>query len=71
LSIALPEDRTSSLLGINPKDIPTYNKDKCSSIFIKTLFIIAQKLGTTQIFLKGRRDTEKVIYIHKEILISY
>ena len=29
-------------LGIYPRDIPTYNKDTCSNIFIAALFIIAR-----------------------------
>jgi hypothetical protein len=28
-------------LGIYPRDIPTYNKDTCSNIFLAALFIIA------------------------------
>jgi hypothetical protein len=30
------------LLGIYPKDAPTYNKDTCSTMFIAALFIIAR-----------------------------
>ena len=33
-------DLTISLLGIYPKDAPTYNKDTCSTMFIVALFII-------------------------------
>jgi len=29
-----------SLLCIDPKDAPTYNKDTCSTVFIAALFII-------------------------------
>jgi len=42
LNIALPEDPAISLLGIYPKDAPTYNKDTCSTMFIAALFIIAR-----------------------------
>jgi hypothetical protein len=42
LDIVLPEDPAISLLGIYPKDAPTYNKDICSTMFIATLFIIAR-----------------------------
>jgi hypothetical protein len=36
------EDPAISLLGIYPEDIPTYNKDTCSPMFIPVLFIIAR-----------------------------
>jgi len=42
LDIELPEDPAISLLGIYPKDVPTYNKDTCSTMFIAALFIIAR-----------------------------
>jgi hypothetical protein len=38
LDIVLFEDSAIPLLGIYPKDAPTYNKDTCSTMFI--LFII-------------------------------
>jgi len=37
----LPED-PSILLGIHPKDAPTYNKETCFTIIIADLFIIAR-----------------------------
>jgi len=40
--IPLPEDTAIPLLGIYPKDAPTYNKDTCSTMFIGALFIIAR-----------------------------
>ena len=42
LTIVLPDDPVISLLGIYPKDAPTYNKDTCSTMFIAALFIIAR-----------------------------
>ncbi|EDL87139.1 rCG63135 [Rattus norvegicus] len=42
LDIELPEDPAISLLGIYPKDAPTYKKDMCSTMFIAALFIIAR-----------------------------
>jgi hypothetical protein len=38
----LPEDLAISLLGIYPEDVPTDNKDTCSTMFIAALFIIAR-----------------------------
>jgi hypothetical protein len=32
----------TSLLGIYPEDVPTCNKDTCSTMFIAALFIIAK-----------------------------
>jgi len=40
--IELPEDPAIPLLGIYPKDAPTYNKNTCSTMFIAALFIIAR-----------------------------
>jgi hypothetical protein len=37
-----PEDPAIPLLGIYPKDAPTYNKDTFSTLFIAVLFIIAR-----------------------------
>jgi hypothetical protein len=43
LDVVLPEDPVIPvLLGIYPKDAPTYNKDTHSTVFIANLFIIAR-----------------------------
>jgi hypothetical protein len=42
LDIILPEDPAIPLLGIYTEDVPTGNKDTCSTIFIAALFIIAR-----------------------------
>jgi hypothetical protein len=42
LDIVLPEDPAIPLLGIYPEDVPTCNKDTCSTMFIAALFIIAR-----------------------------
>jgi hypothetical protein len=42
LDIVLPEDPAILLLVIYPEDVPTCNKDTCSSMFIAALFIIAR-----------------------------
>jgi hypothetical protein len=41
-SIHLPEDPAIPLLGIYPKDVPTCNKDTCSTMLITAIFIIAR-----------------------------
>ena len=42
LDIVLPLDPAISLLGKYPEDVPTGNKDTCSTMFIAALFIIAR-----------------------------
>jgi len=42
LDIELTEDPAIPLLGIYPKDTPTWNKETCSTMFIASLFIIAR-----------------------------
>jgi hypothetical protein len=42
LDIILLEDPAILLLGIYPLDVPTGNKDTCSTMFIAALFIIAR-----------------------------
>jgi hypothetical protein len=42
LDIVLPEDPAIHLLGIYPEDVPTGNKNTCSTMFIAALFIIAR-----------------------------
>jgi hypothetical protein len=41
-NIVLPEDPAIPFLGIYPEDVPTCNKDTCSTMFITALFIIAR-----------------------------
>jgi hypothetical protein len=42
LDIILLEDPAIPLMGIYPEDVPTGNKDTCSTMFIANLFIIAR-----------------------------
>jgi hypothetical protein len=42
LDIVLPEDPAIPRLGIYPENVPTGNKDTCSTMFISVLFIIAR-----------------------------
>ena len=42
MDMALPEDLAIPLLGIYPKNVPKYNKDTCSTMYITALFIIAR-----------------------------
>jgi hypothetical protein len=42
LEIVLPRYPAIPLLGIYPEDVPTCNKETCSTMFITALFIIAR-----------------------------
>ena len=42
MDIVLLEDPAIPLLSIYPKDVPTYNEDTCSTMFIAALFTIAR-----------------------------
>jgi len=42
LDIVLPENPVIPLLGLYPKDVPTYNKDTCSTMFIAVLLVITR-----------------------------
>jgi hypothetical protein len=42
LDTVLPEDPTIPLPGIYPEDVPTGNKDTCSTMFRAAIFIIAR-----------------------------
>jgi hypothetical protein len=42
MDIVLLEDSAKPILAIYPEDVPTGNKDTWSTMFIATLFIIAQ-----------------------------
>ena len=42
MDILLLEDPAIPLLGINPEEVPTGNKNTCSTMFIAALFIIAR-----------------------------
>jgi hypothetical protein len=42
LDIVLPEDSSIPLLGIYPEEVPTGNKNTCSTMFIAALFLISR-----------------------------
>jgi hypothetical protein len=42
LDIVLPENSAIPLLGICPEDVPTGNKNTCSTMFIAALLLIAR-----------------------------
>jgi hypothetical protein len=66
LKIQLPADPAIPLLGIYPKDAPTYHIHYVHS----SLICDSQKLETTQMFHNERMDTEKVVHLHNRLLFS-
>jgi hypothetical protein len=65
----LPEDPAIPLLGIYPKDAPTYNKDTCSTVFIAALFIIARswkqsRCLSTEEFIQKMDTENSIMYIY-------
>jgi hypothetical protein len=70
LDTVLPENPAIPLLGIHPKDVPTYNKNTCSTMFIEALFIIARswkepRCPTTEEWI------QRMYILHTGVLISY
>jgi hypothetical protein len=63
----LLEDPAIPLLGIY-LDVPTYNKDTCSTKFIEQPYK-SQKLESTQMSLNRGMDTENVVHLHNGILL--
>jgi hypothetical protein len=63
LDIVLSEDTEIPLLGINPEDAPTYNKDTCSTVFIEALFIIARSWKESRCLSK-EEWIQKMWYIY-------
>jgi hypothetical protein len=71
LDIVLPEDPNIPLLGIYPKDVPTYNKDTWFSMFIAAVIIITKSWKEPKCPLNRGMDTEKVVHLHNGVLLSY
>jgi hypothetical protein len=71
LDIVLPENPAIPLLGIYPDDVPTCNKDTCSTTFIAALLLTARSWKKTQMSLNRGMDTENVVHLHNGVLLSY
>jgi hypothetical protein len=61
LDIVLTGGPAILLLGIYPKDPPTYNMDTCSTMFIATLFVIARRWNNPDV---PQQNVQKIWYIH-------
>jgi hypothetical protein len=72
LDIVLPIDPAIPLLGIFPEDVPTGNKDTCSTMFITALFIIARSWKEPRCLSLNRgMDTENVVHLQNGLLLSH
>ena len=70
LDIILSEVLVIPLLGMYPKDVPTYNKDTCFTMFLAALFIITRswkqpRCPSTEEWIK------KIWYICTNGVLSY
>jgi hypothetical protein len=65
LGINLPQDPAIQLFNIHQKNTPSYYKDTCSIMFIAALFIT--ETGNNI----GRMDTQNVLHLYNEGLLSY
>jgi hypothetical protein len=63
LDIVLLEDPAIPLLSIYPEDVPTGNKDTCSTMFIAALFIIARSIKEPR-FPSTEEWIQKIWYIY-------
>jgi hypothetical protein len=63
LDIILPEYLAIPLLGIYPEDVPTGNKNTCSTMFIAALFLIAKSWKEPRCPSK-EEWTQKMWYIY-------
>jgi hypothetical protein len=63
LDIVLPEDPAISLLGIYPEDVPTCNKDTCSTMCITDLIIISRSWKEPRC-LSTEKWIQKMWYIY-------
>jgi hypothetical protein len=70
LDIVLTEDSAIPLLGIYPEDVPTCNKDTCSTIFIAAAFIIARSWKEPRCPTNRLMDTGNVVHLHNGVIFS-
>ena len=69
VDIILPEDLAIPLLGIYPEEVPTGNKDTCSTMFIAALFLIARSWKEPRC-LSTEEWIQKMWYIYTMELYS-
>jgi hypothetical protein len=57
--------------GIYPDDVPTCNKDICSTVFIAALFIIARSWKEPRCPSTGEWIQKNVVHLHNGVLVRY
>ena len=67
MDIVLPEVSAILLLGIYPEDVPTCNKDTCSTMLIASIFVIAKSWKQ----LRCPSTEEWIQKLHNGVLLSY
>jgi hypothetical protein len=71
MDIVLELDPAIPLLDIYPEDVPTGNKDTCSTMFTAALFIIAKSWKEPRCPSTRGMDIENVVHLHNGVLLSY
>jgi len=71
LNIVLFEDPAIPLLGIYSSDVPTYNKDTRSTMFIVVLIIIVRSWKYPRCPSTEEWIQKNVVHLHNGILLSY
>jgi hypothetical protein len=70
LDIVLPEDPAIPLLGIFP-DVPTGNKDTCTTMFTAALFLIARSWKEPRSPSTEEWIQKNAVHLHNGVLLSY
>ena len=70
LDRVLLDDPAISLMSIYPDDVPTFNKDTCSTMFIAALFIIARRWKEPRC-PPAEEWIQKIWYIYTITQLSY
>ena len=71
LDIIIPEDPAIPLLGIYPEEVPSGNKNTCSTMFIAALFIIARSWKEPRCPSTEEWIQKNVVHLHNGVLLSY
>ena len=65
------EDPAIPLMGIYPEDVPTGNKNTCSTMFVAALFIIARSWKEPRCPSTEEWIQKNVVHLHNGVLLSY
>ena len=65
LDIVVPEDPAIPLLEVYPEDVPTCNKDTCSTMFTAAIFIIVRSKKENKTKQKNPKCPSREEWIQK------